>query len=164
MLEFEKLREVCGDYQQLGYAKGNLTIFLYATTKGLTLSTGAVLLPLSCAKVFDPDNLGLEHWQMSSVSTQSPGPGGASADDIRTTFLRKRMQCYDLVKDSLTVFEDKCNAQLSNQTGQPSGDDPEVIKNHSYELAFASDDEMFHSVLYDWLIERSLADDLLEVR
>lgn len=122
------------------------------------------MLPLSCAKVFDPDNLGLEYWQMSSVSTQSPGPGGASADDTRTAFFTKRMQCYDLVKDSLTVFEDKCNTQSSNQTGQPSSDDPEVIKNHAYELAFASDDEMFHSVLYDWLIERNLADDLLEVR
>ena len=27
VLEFEKLREVCGDYQQLGYAKGDLAIF-----------------------------------------------------------------------------------------------------------------------------------------
>lgn len=74
------------------------------------------------------------------------------------------MECYDLVKDSLTVFEDKCNVQPNNQPGQSSGDDPETIKNHAYELAFASDDEMFHSVLYDWLIERNLADDLLEVR
>ena len=130
----------------------------------LTLLTGAILLPLSCAKVFDPDNLGLEYWQTSTVTTQTSGPGGTTTEDIRSTFFRQRTECYDLVKDSLTVFEDKCNAQLNNQPGQSSGDDPETIKNHAYELAFASDDEMFHSVLYDWLIERNLADDLLEVR
>lgn len=130
----------------------------------LTLFTGAILLPLSCAKVFDPDNLGLECWQTSTVTTQTSGPGGTTTEDIRSAFFRQRMECYDLVKDSLTVFEDKCNVQPNNQPGQSSGDDPETIKNHAYELAFASDDEMFHSVLYDWLIERNLADDLLEVR
>jgi hypothetical protein len=30
-------------------------------------------------------------------------------------------------------------------------------------LAFASDDEMFHSVFYDWLIARGVADELLQV-
>ena len=87
-------------------------------------------------------------------------------EEPRIPFFGTRMQCYDLVKDSLTVFEQKCTAQLNGQTSQSSislGNDPETTKNHAYELAFASDDEMFHSVLYDWLIERNLADDLLEV-
>jgi nuclear pore complex protein Nup155 len=38
------------------------------------------------------------------------------------------------------------------------------VRSHAYELAFASEDEMFHSTLYDWLIEKGLADELLEVR
>ncbi|PFH50805.1 hypothetical protein AMATHDRAFT_75380 [Amanita thiersii Skay4041] len=143
VLEFEKLREVCGDYQQLNYAKG------------------AILLPLTCARVLDPDNLGLEYWHTSSMMGQGAGLTSATADDPRSTFLRKRHHCYDLVKDSLTVFEEKCNAQSNTK---PTGEDLEPIRNHAYELAFASDDEMFHSVLYDWLIERNLADDLLEMR
>lgn len=43
-------------------------------------------------------------------------------------------------------------------------DDPETIRSHAYELSFVSEDEIFHSTLYDWLISRNLADDLLEVR
>ncbi|KAF8632618.1 hypothetical protein AX15_001820 [Amanita polypyramis BW_CC] len=149
VLDFEKLREVCGDYQQLGYAKG------------------AILLPLTCAKVFDPDNLGLEYWLTSATSARVPGPEGPVTEDLRAPSFGTRMLCYDLVKDSLTVFEQKCNAPPNDQTDQSSisvDDDPATTKNHAYELAFASDDEMFHSVLYDWLIGRNLADDLLEMR
>ena len=42
-------------------------------------------------------------------------------------------------------------------------DDPETVRGHTYELTFASEDEMFHSTLYDWLIGRGMADELLEV-
>ena len=42
-------------------------------------------------------------------------------------------------------------------------DDPETVRTHAYELAFSADDEMFHSTLYDWLIGRGIADELLEV-
>jgi nuclear pore complex protein Nup155 len=42
-------------------------------------------------------------------------------------------------------------------------DDPEVARSHAYELAFSSEDELFHSTLDDWLISRGLADELLEV-
>ena len=115
-------------------------------------------MPLTCAKVLDPDNIGLEYWHTSPASTQAPG---TTTEDSRALFAQKRMQCYDLVKDSLMYFEE--NAQKS-QTATASLDNPETVRNHAYELAFASDDEMFHSVLYDWLIERGLADDLLEVR
>ncbi len=44
-----------------------------------------------------------------------------------------------------------------------SSDDPDVVRTHAYEYALASPDETFHSTLYDWLIERGMADDLLEV-
>ncbi|KAF8213123.1 nucleoporin [Mycena galopus ATCC 62051] len=107
ILEFDKLREICGDYQQLDYAKG------------------AVELPLTCARIVDADNIGLQCW----ASGQPPNE-----------LSEFRSRCYALVLDSLTVFEEK----------QP----PTVVRNHAYELSFASDDEMFHSTLYDWLIQR----------
>ena len=46
---------------------------------------------------------------------------------------------------------------------QSGMDDPETIRTHAYEFAFSSTDEMFHSTMYDWLIDRGLADELLEV-
>ncbi|KAF9568469.1 nucleoporin [Agrocybe pediades] len=133
ILEFEKLREVIGDFQQLDYAKG------------------VVNLPLTCAQVQDIDNGGLEYWR-TGLTTKEP----------RQELAVHRQQCYELILDSLTVFEDKCSK--TQPAGVPALDDPETVRTHAYELAFASEDEMFHSVLYDWLIGRNLADDLLEMR
>jgi nuclear pore complex protein Nup155 len=80
--------------------------------------------------------------------------------DTRRELAEQRLKTYDLVLDSLMVFEEKCADSKA-----PNGVDesPEAIRTHAYELAFSSDDEMFHSTLYDWLIGRNLADDLLEV-
>ena len=110
---------------------------------------GAVELPLSCAQILDPDNVGLEHWLV-----------GLPSNDLRQEFSDRRMRCYELVLDSLNVFEEKSGQAV----GAGAIDDPETVRTHAYELAFASPDEMFHSTLYDWLINRGLADELLEVR
>ncbi|PIL32067.1 transporter [Ganoderma sinense ZZ0214-1] len=131
-LEFDKLREIVGDFQQLSYAKG------------------AVELPLYCAQAFDTDGQGQEYWI-----------AGCPANDARAQFWDRRKHCYELVLDSLSVFEERCGPgkQSSSQV-----DDPENVRGHAYELAFASEDEMFHSTLYEWLIGRGMADELLEMR
>ncbi|KAF8230634.1 nucleoporin [Tricholoma matsutake] len=135
ILEFDKLREICGDYQQLNYAKG------------------AVDLPLTCAQALDPDNMGLENWR-----------AGLPANDSPMDFTERRLRCYDLVLDSLLVFEEKCTNAKATASDTSVMDDPETVRGHAYELAFSSEDEMFHSTMYDWLISRKLADDLLEMR
>ncbi|KAI0374276.1 nucleoporin [Pilatotrama ljubarskyi] len=131
-LEFEKLREICGDYQQLNYAKG------------------AVELPLHCAQVFDTDLQGQEYWI-----------AGCPVNDSRAQFWERRKHCYELVLDSLSVFEERC---APTKQSPSQADDPETVRAHAYELAFASEDEMFHSTLYNWLIGRGMADELLEMR
>ena len=110
---------------------------------------GAVELPLYCAQAFDTDTQGQEYWI-----------AGFPVNDARAQFWERRRHCYELVLDSLSVFEERCGS-----TKQSSGqvDDPENVRGHAYELAFASEDEMFHSTLYDWLIGRGIADELLEV-
>ncbi|KZT06007.1 nucleoporin [Laetiporus sulphureus 93-53] len=134
-LEFEKLREICGDYQQLNYARG------------------AVELPLHCAQAYDADNQGSEYWA-----------AGCPADDSRANSWKQRLHCYELVLDSLSVFEDRAANAKQPATGALTVDDPETVRNHAYELSFDSQDEMFHSTLYDWLIKRGMADELLEMR
>jgi len=142
IMEFDKLREVIGDYQQLDFAKG------------------AVELPLHCADALDADGLGKEYWQtvpLPEPSRLSDGQGRSNnaPDDPRRPAWERRVQCYDLVLDSLETFENKV----------ASGDDAtERVRAHAYELAFLSTDEIFHSRLYEWLISRGLADSLLEVR
>lgn len=146
ILEFDKLREVVGDYQQLEYAKG------------------AIELPLHCADASDPDRLGQEYWQSAPlsagyVSAVQPEPSASTAlvigdDAARREFWERRVRCYDLALDSLQDFEKKV------ADGKEGAD---RVRAHAYELAFASLDEMFHARLYAWLISRGLADELLEV-
>jgi hypothetical protein len=106
-----------------------------------------VELPLLCAQLFDPDETGLAYWY-----------AGSPQGDSRAEFCERRLQCYDLVLDSLSMFEEqslKEDSSISNEY--------QSTRAHAYELAFASDDEMFHSTMYDWLIERGHADELLQV-
>jgi nuclear pore complex protein Nup155 len=102
-------------------------------------------LPLYCAQVFDIDGQGMESWA-----------AGCPPSDPRTEFWKRRGNCYDLVLDSLSHFE-----ELAEKAPK---DDVEAVRTHAYALAFASEDEMFHSTLYDWLITRGMADELLEMR
>ena len=104
-------------------------------------------MPLYCAQVFDADQQGAEYWA-----------AGCPANDPRAEFWKRRSHCYDLVLDSLSNFEELAKA------GSSTSDDLEAARTHAYSLAFASEDEMFHSTLYEWLIERGLADELLEMR
>ena len=110
---------------------------------------GAVELPLYCAQVFDTDLQGQEYWI-----------AGSPPNDARAQFWERRKHCYELVLDSLSVFEERC---VPGKQGSTQVDDPETVRGHAYELTFASEDEMFHSTLYDWLIGRGMADELLEV-
>lgn len=96
----------------------------------------------------DPDNVGLEHWL-----------AGLPPNDSRSEYSERRLRCYDLVLDSLNVFEERSTKAAAGGIV----DDSETVRTHAYELAFASVDEMFHSTMYDWLIDRGLADELLEV-
>ncbi|EKM61129.1 uncharacterized protein PHACADRAFT_24346 [Phanerochaete carnosa HHB-10118-sp] len=110
----------------------------------LRYAKGAVELPLYCAQVFD-DGQGAEYWA-----------SGCLPNDPRAEHWQRRHHCYELVLDSLEQFE-----ELAKKT--PS-DDLDTVRTYSYALAFASEDEMLHSTLYDWLIQRGLADELLEMR
>jgi nuclear pore complex protein Nup155 len=135
IMEFDKLREIIGDYQQLDFAKG------------------AIELPLHCADAQDSDGIGKEYWQ--TVPTLNSRGGTNATTDPRKSAWNQRSNCYDLILDSLEALEKKA------ATG---GDAAERVRAHAYELAFASTDEIFHSRLYEWLISRGLADELLEMR
>lgn len=102
-------------------------------------------LPLECAAVADADNIGAEYWS-----------AGCPANDSRADLLKSRTQCYDLVLHSLSVFDEQCNKN-------PTRQDLEEVRNHAYDTAFSSDDPVFHSHLYDWMVRQGMTDALLEV-
>lgn len=93
----------------------------------------------------DANNVAFDVWYSGSATTEE-----------NKAICELRHGCYDLVLDSLQVFEEKHAASADSR-------DQEAVRTHAFELAFASDDEIFHSALYDWFIERGMVDDLLEV-
>jgi nuclear pore complex protein Nup155 len=109
-----------------------------------SLLSGAIELPLYCAQIEDSDEQGRSWWL-----------DGSPVGDPRLQAWERRRRCYDLVLDSLRVF-DESTAGSSTSNGQ-------AIRNAAYELALQADDEVFHSVFYDWLVERGLTDELLDV-
>jgi nuclear pore complex protein Nup155 len=100
---------------------------------------------LHCAQVEDADNQGRNWWL-----------DGCPAADPRAQAWERRGRCYDLVLDSLSAFDGPgTQANASEQA--------RATRTFAYELALSADDEVFHSTLYDWLLDRGLADELLEV-
>ncbi|KIY65128.1 nucleoporin [Cylindrobasidium torrendii FP15055 ss-10] len=117
----------------------------------LAYAKGAIELPLACANVFDPDNAGLAYWA-----------AGMPANDNRQEFWNRREACYSLVLHSISEFEASSSSGQANPLAMA---DPDSVRSHAYDYAFASTDEPFHSQLYEWLIdERKVADELLEIR
>lgn len=109
------------------------------------MCVGAIELPMQCAAVIDEDNIGLSFWA-----------AGCPADDPHSDLLNKREQCYDLILHSLSVFDEQSSKN-------PTRSDFEDVRNHAYDLAFSSEDPIFHSHLYEWMVQQGMTDALLEV-
>lgn len=113
---------------------------------------GSVFLPLRCAQEFDPLNEGRDYWLQGSVKGDS---------DCRKQFYDKRQACYQICVDSLSVFDNQSDDAI--QKGR-SMDEAEAARTRAYQLAFESQDQIFHSFFYDWLISRGMTEELLQVR
>ncbi|KAH7340172.1 Non-repetitive/WGA-negative nucleoporin C-terminal-domain-containing protein [Rhizoctonia solani] len=132
-LSLEKLQEVVSEYRTLRYANG------------------AVQLPLQCAKDWDVDNHGRDYWQSERLS-----------GDERRTAYKLRKECYQLVTETLSVFDEAYEKSQGKEDGNAG--DAEAVRKNAYQLALGSDDPMFHAELYDWLVSQGRTDDLLEIR
>ncbi|CAE6420224.1 unnamed protein product [Rhizoctonia solani] len=132
-LSLEKLQEVVSEYRALRYANG------------------AVQLPLQCAKDWDADNHGRDYWQSERLS-----------GDERREAYKLRKECYKLVTETLSVFDEAYEQSQGKEDGNAG--DAEAVRKNAYQLALGSDDPMFHAELYDWLVSQGRTDDLLEIR
>ena len=109
--------------------------------------TGAIELPLACAKALDQEERGRQFWRNGCL----PGDPGQAQ-------FQQRKACYDLIAGCLEEFEERAAQQ--EQQGTPPEQRLNLI---AYQIAFDSDDELFHAHLYQWLIGRGLWEDLLDV-
>ena len=84
-------------------------------------------------------------------------PGDA---DPRKLLYERRWACYQICVDSLSTFDDHLADAIKK--GEP-GLEQDAARTRAYQLAFESQDQVFHSFFYDWLINRGMTEELLEV-
>ncbi|KAI5836199.1 nucleoporin-domain-containing protein [Schizophyllum commune Tattone D] len=136
------------------YVKGARTLEFQKLRKAvgefrdLDYPKGAIELPLACAKALDQEERGRQFWRNGCL----PGDPGQAQ-------FQQRKACYDLIAGCLEEFEERAAQQ--EQQGAPPEQRLNLI---AYQIAFDSDDELFHAHLYQWLIGRGLWEDLLDQR
>ncbi|KAK0554278.1 hypothetical protein OC846_002161 [Tilletia horrida] len=140
-LPFEKLEAICADFRKLKYAKG------------------AIELPLTCAAAWDPSDL---------ANSIPPNASGAFLQNHPALpILEKRNACYSLVLEMLQDVDEALNQaeQLpeSNTNRINELRKADELHRQAYDLALAQNDQLFHWRLYDWLLERGMTEQLLEV-
>jgi hypothetical protein len=134
--------------------------------------SGAIELPLRCATAWDPDNQALE-WRAPARSllehNASPAgtvvtlhPHGPAGVPDHATALQEaweiRMRCYELALGSLGLFN-----EAQNVSGDEDFESVHQLREEAWNAAFSSPDSAFHARLYDWCMERGLADILRNV-
>ncbi|XP_022087297.1 nuclear pore complex protein Nup155-like [Acanthaster planci] len=127
---------------------------------------GVVELSLSAAARRDPQNLALHYYKH-----------GKPAEDLQgTQAFTARYECYKCVIDILDELLVLSQAHptspvVPTHPGPPPQPDPNQLSSQDakaymeeiMQKALASDDELFHVALYDWLIEKGLKDRLLQI-
>ncbi|XP_033636336.1 nuclear pore complex protein Nup155-like [Asterias rubens] len=128
---------------------------------------GVVDLSLSAAEKRDPQNLALHHYK-----------NGKPLEDVQGfQAFTARYECYKCITDILDELlllsqTHPTSPAVPTHPGPPAQTDPNRLsslesKTYMDEMvkkALASDDELFHVALYDWLMEKGLKDRLLEIQ
>lgn len=120
----------------------------------LQYQIGSVELAITCANAWDPEERGLSWWR-----------DGRPRNDSRAPSWEPRNFCYGRILESLQSADELLNHAV--EQGGKSGTTPEEadsIRRNAYARALALQDEALQYKLYDWLIERGMTDQLLEVR
>ncbi|KAE8258410.1 hypothetical protein A4X13_0g1693 [Tilletia indica] len=141
-LPFEKLQAICADFRELKHARG------------------AIELPLKCAAAWDPSNVADSISPNASTTLLQNHPA--------LPILEKRNACYALVLEMLQDVDDALDK--AEQLPESATDRLSELRKASdmrqdaYALALEQSDKLFHWKLYDWLLERGLTEQLVQVQ
>ncbi|KAI5478404.1 nuclear pore complex protein Nup155 [Pseudohyphozyma bogoriensis] len=141
-LSFERLQEVCGEYNSMRYHLGSID------------------LAINCAHEWDPTDKAVSYWL-----------SGTPPNDPRATAYESRIKCYSLVFATLQAADELLNeASQPNRIvhasapAAPSYEEADGLRTNAYNKALSVKDEFFHYSLYDWYLARGMTDQLLETR
>jgi hypothetical protein len=134
IIPYNKLREICLDYRNLGFA------------------VGGIQLALACARAIDPQNSGTSYFDE-----------GKPTPDPREATYSLRCQCYSCVFDLLVDAKYLSESRKEIVDRRICRGDPIKYKESVFSQALASDDRVFHFELYEWFLREGMTQELLEV-
>lgn len=134
IIPYNKLREICLDYRNLGFA------------------VGGIQLALACARAIDPQNSGTSYFDE-----------GKPTPDPREATYSLRCQCYSCVFDLLVDAKYLSESRKEIVDRRICRGDPIKYKEAVFNQALASDDRVFHFELYEWFLREGMTQELLEV-
>jgi hypothetical protein len=135
IIPYNKLREICLDYRNLGFA------------------IGGIQLALACARAIDPQNSGTSYFDE-----------GKPTPDPREATYSMRCQCYSCVFDLLVDAKYLSESRKETVDRSICHGDSKKYKESVFNQALASDDRIFHFELYEWFLREGMTQELLEVR
>lgn len=146
-LSIEKLKEVITEYRLLEFA------------------SGAIDLSLICAREWDAKELGLHFWNEGrnvylQPNSQLEVPIEVR-DDTRVHAYKRRQSCYECIFETLAEANAKVEQAVSKHARV---EEIEQYRRNAFRRAIESDDIVFHSCLYDWLVSQGLTDLLLDIQ
>ncbi|GJJ09444.1 hypothetical protein Clacol_003667 [Clathrus columnatus] len=151
----EVLQSRCGSFcsmDDVKYFKAQESLRKASETHSAEERARCLHESLKCSQEFDASNEGRDYWLQGC-------PGGDS--DPRKQAYDRRRACYQICVDSLSDFDSRLSDVI--QKGR-SIDEAEAARTRAYQLAFESQDQIFHSFFYDWLINRGMTEELLQYR
>lgn len=107
--------------------------------------TGGIDLALHRAHTVDKDNLALAYVK-----------GGLLAGDVGNAKLQERNRYYEIALDSLRDLHSKVSEQPTQSTLNMLDD--------AFLRALSSEDELFHHVLYSWMLSVGMGERLLDIQ
>lgn len=134
IIPYNKLREICLDYRNLGFA------------------VGGIQLALACARAIDPQNSGTSYFDE-----------GKPTPDPREATYSSRCLCYSCVFDLLVDAKYLSESRKEIVDRRICHGDPIKHKEAVFNQALASDDRVFHFELYEWFLREGMTQELLEV-
>ncbi|KAK6340747.1 hypothetical protein TWF696_009071 [Orbilia brochopaga] len=114
----------------------------------LQYPSGAIRLALSVAKESDRGNLALAYML-----------DGCPEEDPRREQYESRMNAYVTIFPVLEAVDEEASKSPTSIDGLPT--DAQLRHQLAYQVVWDSDDEVFHSRLFDWFFERGLSEKLL---
>ncbi|KAL2917260.1 hypothetical protein HK105_203325 [Polyrhizophydium stewartii] len=147
-IHFEKLRTIIENYKSLQFFAGVVDLALkYASDQDSK----------------DSSELGVGASAAAAAAAAAAGSAGSAAAAAASQSHFRRIECYQLI---FSMFANMDSLLVQGPANRPpmSVEEVDTIRSQVLARALASQDQAFHTSLYDWFIQQGMHDQVLQIQ